>query len=156
MLLSGFFIDANLLVLLIAGSVNPLLIAKHRRLEGYTIADYEALLDLFSIADRVFVTPNTLTEASNLLGQHGEPERSLLMDGLRVLIDGSEEVVIASAQASANSEFQRLGLTDAALLEAISEERPLITVDLDLYSTALTKGHNTAFDFWGESGTDRR
>ena len=149
--LSGFFVDANLLVLLVAGSVNPVLIAKHRRLESYTANDYLVLLGLINLADRVFVTPNTLTEASNLLGQHGEPERSSLMEGLHALIDGGEEVMVSSAQAAANVEFRRLGLTDAALLDAISEDRPLITVDRDLYSAALVKGHDAAFDFWRES-----
>ena len=80
---SGLLIDTNLLVLLVVGNVNPGLIAKHRRLDGYTFGDYEALIDLVNLVDRVILTPNTLTEASNLLGQHGEPERTLLMDGLR-------------------------------------------------------------------------
>ena len=35
-------------------------------------------------------------------------------------------------RAAQNSNFTRLGLTDAALLELVSEERPLITVDFDL------------------------
>ena len=93
------------------------------------MADYEALLELVNLVDRVFVTPNPLTEASNLLGQHGEPERTLLMEGLRVLIEGSTEVVIPSARASANTAFPSLGLTDSVLLEAASEERPLVTAD---------------------------
>ncbi len=147
----GFFVDTNLIILFVVGAVDTSIIARHKRLEGYTAADYQALLDLFNLADRVFVTPNTLTEASNLLRQHGEPERSSLMEGLRALIDGSEEVIVSSARASANPEFHRLGLTDSALLEAINEERPLITVDQDLYSAALAKGHNAAFDFWRES-----
>lgn len=151
----GFFIDTNLLVLLVVGNVNPDLIAKHRRLNGYTVADYEVLLDLFNLVDRVFVTPNTLTETSNLLGQHGEPERTVLMDGLRALIEGSEEIVVSSVQASANSAFPSLGLTDAALLEAVSEERPLVTVDSRLYSLATAKGQNAAWDFLNEMEADR-
>ena len=83
MAMAGFLIDTNLLVLLVVGNVNPDLIAKHRRLDGYTVAGYEALRDLINLADRVFLTPNTLTETSNLLGQHGEPERTLLMQGLQ-------------------------------------------------------------------------
>ena len=109
-------------MLLVVVNVNPNLIAKDRRLEGYTVSDYEALLDLFNLVDQVFLTPNTLTEASNLLGQHGEPERTLLMDGLRILIEEGNEIVVASAQASANPAFPRLGLTDAALLEVVSEK----------------------------------
>lgn len=151
----GFFIDTNLLVLLVVGNVNPDLIAKHRRLDGYNVADYEALLELFNLVDRVLVTPNTLTEASNLLGQHGEPERSLLMEGLRVLIEGSTEIVIPSARASTNAAFPSIGLTDSVLLEAVSEERPLLTVDEQLYSLATTKGQYTAWNFQNERETDR-
>ena len=36
---------------------------------------------------------------------------------------------------------------DAALLEAVTEERPLITVDLDLYLAAIAKGRNAAMNF---------
>ena len=113
----------------------------------YTATDYETLLGLLSRANRICVTPNTLTEASNLLRQHREPERSDLMTRLWLLIDESEEIVVSSSRASANSEFDRLGLTDAVLLEVASEERPLITVDLNLYLAALTKGESVALNF---------
>ncbi len=152
---TGFLADTNLLVLLVAGNVNPDLIAKHRRLDGYTVADYVALRGLFNLVDRVFLTPNTLTETSNLLGQHGEPERTLLMDGLRALIEGSDEIVIPSAQASASPAFPGLGLTDAVLLEAASEEMPLVTVDAQLYSLATAKGQHAAWDFLNEREIDR-
>ncbi len=143
----GLFIDANLLVLLVVGSVGRDLIAKHRRLKEYTAEDYDTLVDVIDRVERVYVTPNTLTETSNLLAQHGEPERSFLFEKLRILIQGSEEVVVASAQASGNSAFARLGLTDAALLEAITAETPLLTVDLDLYLTALAQGDEVAVNF---------
>lgn len=152
---AGLLVDTNLLVLLVVGNVNPGLIAKHRRLDGYTFSDYEVLIDLVNLVDRVFLTPNTLTEVSNLLGQHGEPERTLLMEGLRVLIEGSDEIVIASTQASANPAFPSLGLTDAVLLEAVSSERPLVTVDAQLYSLATAKGQYVAWDFLNELEIDR-
>ena len=38
----------------------------------------------------------------------------------------------ASSVASRHGEFPRLGLTDAALLEVVSADAPLLTVDLDL------------------------
>ena len=141
------FIDANLLVLLVVGSVSRDLISKHRRLREYTVEDYEKLVDLLGPVDRVLVMPNTLTETSNLLAQHADPERSRFFDMLRFLIQESEEVVVASAKASANDSFNRLGLTDAALLEAITEDTPLVTVDLDLYLAALAKGAYAAMNF---------
>ena len=144
---TGYFIDANLLVLFVVGRVDRNLIAKHRRLREYTEEDYDILLTLLNPVDELYVTPNTLTETSNLLGQHAEPERSMLLNELRGLIQRSQEVVVSSAQASNNREFPQLGLSDAALLEAITPETPLLTVDLDLFIAALQKGYYTAINF---------
>ena len=86
----------------------------------------------------MFVTPNTLTETSNLLAQHGEPERSRFFDSYDSSFRKAEEIHVVSEVASRNnSEFRRLGLTDAALLEVATVETPLLTVDLDLYLTRL-------------------
>ena len=144
---SGFFLDANLFVLLVVGSVGRDLIEKHRRLRAYSAEDYEILIDLLDRVERVLVTPNTLTETSNLLAQHREPERSLFFDRLRFIIHESEEIVVASAVASSNSAFNRLGLTDAALLEVVTPETPLVTVDLDLYLAANASGQEVALNF---------
>ena len=144
---AGFFIDANLLVLLVVGRVGRDLIAKHRRLREYTAEDYDVLVDLLNPVDRILVTPNTLTETSNLLAQHREPQRSRFFDMLRYLIQESKEVVVSSSDASNNDAFKRLGLTDAALLEAVTEDTPLVTVDLDLYLAVLDKGTNAAVNF---------
>jgi hypothetical protein len=143
----GYFIDSNLLVLLVVGSVGRDLIAKHRRLRAYTVQDYDLMIKLLDSVDRVFVTPNTLTETSNLLAHHREPERSRFFEKLRGLIQESEEIVVASVKASSNNTFGRLGLTDAVLLEVITAETPLVTVDLDLYLAALEKGEVAAVNF---------
>ena len=144
---TGFFIDANLLLLLIVGSVGRDLSAKHRRLRRFTVEDFDRLINLLDRVEQVFVTPNTLTETSNLLGQHANPERSHFFDRLKFIIQESKEVVVASTVASRNNAFERLGLTDAALLEVATAETPLVTVDLDLYLEALAKGQDTAVNF---------
>ena len=141
------YVDANLLVLLVAGLTGRGMIAKHRRLREYTVEDYDLLARLVDRAGQVFVTPNTLTEASNLLAQHGEPERSRLLATLRSLIEASPETVIGSREASRDGAFLRLGLTDAVLLKAVSPEAPLVTVDLDLYLAALAEGGKRAINF---------
>lgn len=143
----GFFIDANLLVLLVVGNVDSRLIASHRRLAGYTMDDYALLRSELGRVGQTFVMPNTLTEASNLLAQHGEPQRSRFLEELRSIVETSEEVVVASVDASSNSAFVRLGLTDAALLERVSAETPVLTVDLGLYLAALESGEGAAVNF---------
>ena len=143
----GYFIDASLLVLLVAGREDRAIIARHRRLRGYTADDYDLLLGLTDDADHVFVTPNTLTEASNLLGQHREPERTRLYRRLRELIETSEEVVVRSVDASSNPAYEHLGLTDAALLEAATPDAPLVTVDVALYRAASARHRDGAVNF---------
>ena len=140
------FIDANLLVLLVAGQVDRTLIERHRRTCRFTPEDYDRLLGIIQTLNRVFVTPNTLTEASNLL-KYDRMNLTRLLEKLRSIIDDSEEIIVDSTTAAHNSAFTRLGLTDAALLEVISEERPLITVDFDLYSAAFGKGEEAARNF---------
>ena len=144
----GFFVDACLLVLLVVGSANPAIIAKHRRLGEYSSEDFNLLTELIELGGgRVYVTPNTLTEASSLLRQHGEPERTRLVEELAELIQRSHEVVVVSAEAARSEHFLRLGLTDAALLETISADRPLLTVDFDLYLAALQTNEQAAENF---------
>ena len=147
MLPEKIYIDSGLLALLVVGETDKSLIAKHRRLREFDEGDYERLVSLINHVDQILVTPNTLTETSNLLAQHGEPERSRIFEVLRILIEEHEENVVTSKNASRNSEFTRLGLTDAALLEVISNSNPLITVDLDLYLTAIRKEGQSAFNF---------
>ena len=144
---SALFVDANLIVLLVVGSVGRELVARHRRTKIFTIEDYDRLRRAVSRVVDVRVTPNTLTEASNLLAQHGEPQRSLLLRKLRALIERSTESVVASVDAARRDEFLSLGLTDAALLEVVSANAPLLTVDLNLYRAAVARGNEAAINF---------
>ena len=77
------FLDANLIVLLIVGAVGRERISQHKRTRRFPPEDYDRLLDLLE-RKRVFVTPNTLTEASNLL----KPRHRAV---LRTLIEESTE-----------------------------------------------------------------
>ena len=138
------YIDSNLLVLLVVGNVERGLVSSHRRSRHFSPDDYDRLLALLEPLDRVLVTPNTLTEASNLLSSSRDPRP---MAYLRALIEKAEEIVVASRDAVQNRMFVRLGLTDAALLEVVSAETPLITVDFDLYGAALAKGDGVAVNF---------
>ena len=146
-MLLGIYIDTNLLVLLVVGLTGPTLISKHRRTQEFTVDDYDLLVAVVDRSGKVFVTPNTLTEACNLLAQHAEPERSQLLSKLKNLVEESSETVISSEDAANHGEFLRLGLTDAVLLEAVSPETPLVTVDLKLYAAALAGGKEAAINF---------
>lgn len=138
------FIDANLLVLLVVGSVDRDQVGKHRRTRRFTSEDYDRLARTIEALKSVFVTPNVLTEASNLLESKSD-QRYLNM--LKDVIQKSEEIVVSSATAVRNRSFSRLGLTDAVLLDVVSKKRPLLTVDLDLFISASKKEDGSAFNF---------
>ena len=142
MLPQKIFIDANLLVLLVVGETGRELISKHRRLDTFREEDYDSLVRLINAVDQILVTPNTLTEASNLLAQHRDPEKSEFLMCSENLSKKNEEVVVRSQVAVRNREFKRLGLTDAALLEVVSPSNPLVTVDFNLYLAATAKEIN--------------
>ena len=144
---AGCYLDANLLVLLVVGATDQALVRRHRRLQAFNAEDYDLLVELLGKYQQVLVTPNTLTETSNLLSQHAEPQRSRFFDTFRSLIEINKEIVVASVKASGNASFKRLGLTDAALLEVLTADTPLITVDLDLYVAALAKAPGAAINF---------
>ena len=133
-------IDAELLVLLIVGAASPEFIEKHRRLNAYTAADFQLLGSIIGPADQVLVTPNALTEASNLLGYVSEPIRTLLYATFREMVAGLEERYVQSSHAATREEFLRLGLADSAMLEAVKGGAILLTADLDLYLAAISGG----------------
>ena len=141
---SEVVVDANLLVLLVVGSVRREWITRHRRLDGFSVEDYDLLVELVGGAERIWVTPNALAETSNLLGFAGKEDGNLLAEGLQNLVNSSVEVYVSRQAAAHRPEYARLGLNDAALLELVSPTRPLLTVDIKLFLAAAALEPNGA------------
>ena len=134
-------IDTNLLVLFVVGTAAKEYIARHKKLTAFTVEDYDRLVKIIARASEVLVTPNTLTETSNLAAYINEPARSKVLAVLRtVIVSDSQERYVPSSVAAERKEFVRLGLADAALLEIAANDVTLLTTDFDLYNTALKKG----------------
>ena len=133
-------LDANLLVLLVVGSVKRSLIGTHRRLQEYLPEDFPLLIEHLGERDLVTI-PNALTEASNLLPSSvAEPDRSELMAALANFADQAAETYVPSARACSDANYLRLGLTDVAWLAMLDRETELLTADLALYRAALDRG----------------
>ena len=137
---ASLVLDASLLVLFVVGSTRCDLIGRHKRLKAFTVEDFELLRRLIAVAQQVIVTPNTLTEASNLIGQIDDPARTQIREIFRHVIGATEEEYVPSLVAASAGHFLRLGLTDAGLLQLMSGSRCLLTTDLDLYLSALQLG----------------
>jgi hypothetical protein len=133
-------LDANLLVLLVVGGASTSFIGKHKRLRAFTVEDYRLLVGILRSASPLILTPNTVTEASNLSRQIAEPARSRVMLVLRSLIRDVAEVYTKSREAVEHAAFPAIGITDAVLLNEFHRDATLLTVDHDLYQRALRSG----------------
>jgi rRNA-processing protein FCF1 len=137
---SEVLLDANLLILLIVGLVAPNQVGRHKNTTNYVLGDFTLLSRILAASDPIVVTPNIVTEASNLLRQTHDPLRTELGLALRGVLEQSREVQVASSDASRDSAFLRLGLTDAAILTAAQHNLTVLTDDGDLYVAATRRG----------------
>jgi predicted nucleic acid-binding protein len=147
----GLFIDANLLVLLIVGSVNRERIARFKRTSEYTSADWDLLTGLLEHAPRRYATPHVLAEVSTLIDLKG-PELETAREILHNAISLMEEVPISSVDACGSIYYRRLGLTDAAIALAAKQQGcSVVTNDSDLYVALLQEGASVVkFDYLRE------
>ena len=133
-------LDANLLVLLIAGATSRDYIGRHRRLQHYNEADFDCLAEFIAPMSGIIVTPNILTETSNLVSRISEPAMTRIAATFRHMVTSLHERFVESKLAVTQSEFPRIWLTDAGILTELRDERVLLTADLDLYLAALRRG----------------
>ncbi len=133
-------LDAQLLVLLVVGAASTAYIGRHKRLRAYTTGDYLLLCKRLAPPAEIVVTPNVLTEVSNIAGQIAEPARGKVMAALAGMIAATSERSVRSADVTGRPEFRRLGLTDSVLLTTSSDSELLLTADLDLYLAASYSG----------------
>jgi predicted nucleic acid-binding protein len=139
-------LDTSLLVLLVVGHTDKRLIERHKNLSTYDADGFDLLVETLAEYSQVVLTPNTLTEASNLVRQIGDPHRLRVTLMLGHLIQEHEERYIVSKDVAVEKTFGRFGLTDAALLIVAREQGSLLSADNDLYLAASTEGIE-AFNF---------
>lgn len=133
-------IDANLLTLWIVGQVSEQEVPRCRRTRHYSIEDYQMLARYLGQFAHVVITPNIVTETSNLIGalsgDYLQKAREILAAGLRIW----EEQYIESVRVSDEREYYRLGLTDAAILLTATRNTQVLTDDFDLYRSLSNRG----------------
>ena len=132
----NLLLDSNLLVLLVVGLANEGWIKSHKVLTAYKERDFRALKTLIGAFDTLCVTPNTLTECSNLSRQIGGSARRSISLVLGDLIRNATERHVSGIEVCEGEDFARLGLADAVLLALINKQMTLLTADLDLYGAA--------------------
>jgi rRNA-processing protein FCF1 len=110
-------VDANLFLLLAVGLHDPRAIKK--RLSNFTVDDFELLRAFLNSSSRLVTTAHVLTEVSNLAGSTSGHLKDMIFVQLSSLIEIFEEKTSPAKEICRQIEFQRFGLTDAALSQLL-------------------------------------
>jgi hypothetical protein len=132
-------LDTNILLLWIVGVATGRVLGK--RLKAYSDDDLAILQTCIDGHDRFIVTPNVWTEVSNIwdYGIDGIARRTIqqtLSDAIQLNLEFSKP----SREIAADPDFDRLGLTDCAWLAVLDQTTTLITDDVALCDTAVSRG----------------
>ncbi|MSO88540.1 MAG: hypothetical protein EXQ89_00945 [Rhodospirillaceae bacterium] len=136
-------LDANLLILLVVGLANPDYVRAHKRLRKYGMEDFTLLRNLISVSAGVIVTPNVLSEASNLSSQIKDPEKTHIAMAFRKWTENITEIYVQNTDASSRKEFLRIGLSDCSLLEVGNQNIAILSDDLGLCLAAQHAGYES-------------
>ena len=133
------FLDANVLLLLIVGSIRPDRIGG-KRLKAFRPDDFVQIADLARKAQILVTTPHVLTEVSNHLGSGPQQLVPGGMGEFAKLVPRMEELNLAGKEAVARSEFASLGLTDTCILLLADRNTTVVTMDRHLFNRLSEKG----------------
>jgi hypothetical protein len=136
----SLLLDSNLLLLYLVGSFSRGLVISHKRTRDYTLDDFDLIRAIISDQKTLVTTPSVVTEVSNLIRHIDEPTGVKLMGFLGSVCQKIEERYTESAVLARSDSFDRLGLTDSALLDLSEKGLLLLTSDLHLYLTAQRIG----------------
>jgi len=142
-------LDSNLLLILCVGAIDRNLVGNFKRTRAYSADDYDLLLEFTkSFQDKVFTTPNIMTEVNNL-GRHlTGKHRSKFQKEFVLLADRFLEEYTESSDAVKISIFQDCGLTDSIAFGMAQNNGDylLLTVDPTL-AERVAKSGGAALNF---------
>jgi len=133
---NGALIDTNLLLLVLVGLFDRSLIGKFKRTQTFESDDFDKLIGIIANCNGcLYTTPNILTELTNLTDNDTLNKNNTFFQFLYNFIDQFVEINVDSKTIVRNNEiaFIKLGLTDASIMNAATEDILIVTDDLSLY-----------------------
>lgn len=134
-------LDANMLIVYSIGKKHPEMLGNQRRVKEYMPEDFDLLMQLVEGVDQIVLTPNAVTECSDLLKDSNFENDA--KDALKDLIQSPSCIVaeeyVPSSDAVASSQYKFLGVADCAMLELVDSETFLISADGTLSREAAKK-----------------
>lgn len=106
-------LDANLLLLLVIGTMDRSAITRFKRTQQFTVADFDALVDIVSRASQIVTTPHILTEVNNLANSLRDEQRKEFSATFRNVILKLEERWQTAISLSQHELFS-FGISDVA------------------------------------------
>ncbi len=129
----GVFVDTNLLVLFLVGSVNRRRILNFKRTQNFDVGDFDLLLRLINwLGPRLVSTPHVMSQVSDLTDLPGK-ELHEVRRLFCAAVETIEEIYDPSRGIVEDALFARLGLADAAIASACSKGILVLTSDLKLH-----------------------
>jgi len=125
-------LDCNVLLLLVIGSVEKSHISLFKRTQMFTEEDYDSLVKLIK-GSQVILTPNVVTEASNLLESYTYGKENVGLMFLKSICENIPETYETSKLLTSNNAFLKFGLSDTSLANLCNVGAIAVTVDLALY-----------------------
>lgn len=138
---SRAILDANMLIVYAIGKKHPEMLGRHRHVKEYMPEDFDLLIHLVNGVDQIVLTPNAVTECSDLLKDSDFEDDA--KEALKDLIKSPGCIVVEeyvqSSDAVDASQYKFLGVADCAMLELVDQETILISADGALSREAVKK-----------------
>lgn len=135
-------LDCNIFLLLVIGSIDKVHISKFKRTETFTEEDFDTLILLIKNS-QVMITPNVVTEASNLLESYYENKEKIGLQFLQNICQSIPETYENSKNLTNNETFLKFGLSDSSIANLCKVGAIAITIDLPLYGYLSSQNYKT-------------
>lgn len=142
----SILLDTNLLVVLVVGLLDPSIIGMHKRTKDYTPEDFESLQRVLDNYQVLWITSQSVAEASNLLRYTNTDQAEKLLGILSNLVLSYKESNMSSRGIFETACVLKLGVTDAGLAKKSKRVTNLLTADLDRY-LEVSGRFNNAINF---------
>ena len=131
------------------GLINPRKIPDFKRTSDYNKKHFEYLSSLIKSYECIVTCPNITTEVDNLMNKVRKDFRYRYLEIIKEIYKKSKEVYISSKCVSDNRQYNKLGLTDMAILLMAKECDLLISSDSALCKEFFSMGleRKKLFDF---------
>jgi len=130
---TGAVVDANLLLLLLIGTYNVARIKSLMHTKGFSVEDFDLLVNLLRLVRRRITTPHIMTEVDNLSRKLPEKDHAKLSGTFVKLCTDQFEIYSESIVSLRDKLHPVLGITDCHLLRlAANEGHLIITADWPL------------------------